>query len=125
MEYTINQRDFFFIPDDVPYITSIPVSNQSISDTLIWPYSKDGVYSVRSGYHWLRETTEWDIIVASVQRIKWTRIWKLNIPPKMSFFFRLLHNDVPCNVNLQKEKEFSYHPIASYVITLRTYTTLL
>lgn len=94
-----------FVPGDIPYITSIPLSHRSISDTLIWPYSKDGAYSVWSSHHWLRENNDRDITTTSVHRIKWTRIWKLNIPPKMKiFFWRLLHNVVTCNVNLQKKE---------------------
>lgn len=44
-----------FLPSDIPFITNILLSRRSITDVLTWPYTKDFTYSVRSGYHWLRE----------------------------------------------------------------------
>lgn len=81
-----------FLQVDIPCITSIPL----LSDSLIWPYSKESIYIVRSCYHWLMERQNMD----SPKRQK---LWKLTIPPKFKlFFWRLLHSAIPCNVNLQK-----------------------
>lgn len=37
--------------DEVNAILTIPVSMFRREDALVWHYSKNGVYSVRSGYH--------------------------------------------------------------------------
>lgn len=92
-----------FLPVDIPRIWSIPSSHQNIPDNLIWSFSKDCTYSVRSGYHWLRDRTDMDLATTSVGRMKWGKLWKTNIPPKFKIFWRLLHNALPYNQNLQKE----------------------
>lgn len=70
---------------------------------MIWPYSKNCLYSVRSGYHWLRQTTDAQTATTSATRVQWSRLWKLNIAPKVKiFFWRLLHNALPYNLNLQR-----------------------
>uniref|UniRef100_A0A5B7BF13 Reverse transcriptase zinc-binding domain-containing protein n=1 Tax=Davidia involucrata TaxID=16924 RepID=A0A5B7BF13_DAVIN len=43
-------RDLF-IPFEAEEICAIPLSVHASSDKLIWHYSKNGVYSVKSGYH--------------------------------------------------------------------------
>lgn len=91
-----------FLPMDILYITVIPLSRRPISDCLMWPYSKDCVYTIRSRYHWLREIQDAHKVTTSGDTIKWNRLWKLNIPPKIKIlFWRLLHNVLSCNVNLQ------------------------
>ncbi|KAK3221480.1 hypothetical protein Dsin_008505 [Dipteronia sinensis] len=39
-----------FIADDVDMILSIPSSNSSMDDSMLWHFEKDGMYLVRSGY---------------------------------------------------------------------------
>nr|AFP55574.1 non-ltr retroelement reverse transcriptase [Rosa rugosa] len=39
-------------------ISAIPITSLAAPDTLIWPYTKDGVYSVKSGYHLLHSKSQ-------------------------------------------------------------------
>lgn len=95
--------DEIFLPIDIPLITGIPLTRRHIPDALIWPHTKNGAYSVRSGYHWLRERQLIDKATPSTSSIKWHKLWKLCIPPKMKiFFWRLLHSALPYNMNLQR-----------------------
>lgn len=61
-----------FLPVDIPCITSIPLPRQTLSDSLIWPYSKECLYIVRSGYHWLIERQNMTIATNY-----WRLLWKI------------------------------------------------
>lgn len=76
-----------FLPIDVPYINSIPLSRRCMPDKPLWPHGKSCVYSVRSRYHWLRKRKDDQGGQTLGGRIKWSRLWKLNIPPKINMFF--------------------------------------
>lgn len=61
------------------------------------------MYNVRSSYHWLREREEVGMTSTSAIRVNWSRLWKIKIPPKMKvFFWKLLHNALAYNLNLQR-----------------------
>ena len=42
-----------FLPHEATSILGIPLSHRSPTDSLVWEATKNGVYSVRSGYHLL------------------------------------------------------------------------
>jgi hypothetical protein len=42
-----------FLPHDVAAILGVPLSSRNHSDSLVWGGTKNGVYAVRSGYHFL------------------------------------------------------------------------
>nr|POE54272.1 putative ribonuclease h protein [Quercus suber] len=89
-------------------IRSIPICFTPQEDILIWPKSKDGMYSVKSGYQLLcaMEKSE----VASVLdngEVKnfWSALWRLNVPNKVkSFAWRACSDCLPTLNNLARRK---------------------
>ena len=47
--------DSMFIPEEVAIINAIPLSLFDRDDFHFWPYTRDGVYTVKSGYQVLME----------------------------------------------------------------------
>ena len=43
--------------DDAKAILSMPLSHRNAADLLMWVHSKDGEYTIRSGYHIARGIT--------------------------------------------------------------------
>ncbi|XP_065866655.1 uncharacterized protein [Euphorbia lathyris] len=57
----------------------LPSTN--VEDGYMWSFTKDGMYSSKSGYRVLCDGYNRDIPDAG-----WSRLWKLNIPPKIKMF---------------------------------------
>lgn len=66
---------------------------------MIWHYSKNGLYSVKTGYLVVMEKIlgrEFGVVGTI-----WKRIWKLHVPPKIkSFLWRVCRNVFPCRYRL-------------------------
>ncbi|XP_073152635.1 uncharacterized protein [Henckelia pumila] len=95
-EWDIELIHEIFNERDISRITSIPLGMSNFEDLLIWHFTDNGCYTVKSGYHLackvgLNEE-------AQVQGT-WKTIWALKLPPKLapicglSFCKRLL---APC-----------------------------
>ncbi|KAB2601289.1 hypothetical protein D8674_002294 [Pyrus ussuriensis x Pyrus communis] len=82
-------------------IKETPLGDLSRKDRLIWDMSKNGSYSVKSGYRWLQERSlaRRDLRRASVRGVPkafWKGIWKLEVPTKLRHFLWLtIHNCLP------------------------------
>ncbi|KAB2601993.1 hypothetical protein D8674_002998 [Pyrus ussuriensis x Pyrus communis] len=82
-------------------IEETPLGELSCKDRLIWDMSKNGSYSVKSGYRWLQERSmaRRDLRRPSVRGVPkafWKGIWKLEVPPKLRHFLWLtVHNCLP------------------------------
>lgn len=78
-----------FFPSEANCIKSIPVSFQASEDLLIWPFSPDGSYTVRSAYR-LLATASHDALpgTSNPDGLKQLRsgIWKLQVPNKVRHF---------------------------------------
>lgn len=57
-----------FNEEDRVAITSISISFTTQSDTLVWRGTKNGVFSVRSAYHMLKEQESSNILGSSIRR---------------------------------------------------------
>lgn len=58
----------------------------------IWSHNKSGVYSSKSGYHWLLSHLDSDTLANA----PWNWIWKLKVPEKYKFLVWLAcHNAAP------------------------------
>lgn len=87
---------------------SIPIWKTIQDDVIIWPRSKDGSYTVRTGYQLLYEFENSNEATSSnpaSSKAFWNRIWKLNIPNKMRFFCRRAYFEaLPTLHNLFRHK---------------------
>ncbi|PNX96793.1 ribonuclease H, partial [Trifolium pratense] len=104
-ESIINQ---VFTSYDAQMILQIPIIDKTQPDTLTWDDTKDGIYSVKSGYHAI---IDWDSNsntnnAASSNRPMeiWKTLWKFKVPPKYShLLWRILNNAIPVKGNLFKK----------------------
>ncbi|CAN1162134.1 hypothetical protein LINPERHAP2_LOCUS24328 [Linum perenne] len=81
-QWDVNRLRQVFNEDDIKAITSIPrTGGQGRSDVIIWPYSKNGQYTVRSGYRVLME----QVTDSSHLHVPgdWQKLWGLQLPPRM------------------------------------------
>ncbi|XP_010431723.1 PREDICTED: uncharacterized protein LOC104716077 [Camelina sativa] len=86
--------------EDIPHIKNIRPSITGADDVLTWIHTKDGLYSVKSGYHVQRKLSH-----NTIQDKPFARLWKQNMPQKIKhFWWRCLHNVVPTAENLKKRR---------------------
>lgn len=89
----INQN---FYPWEAECIKSIPVSFHTDRDLLIWPWTPDGLYSVKSAYHILTNETLLSQASSSHPKVTkplWNGIWKLKVPNKVKHFMWWASNE--------------------------------
>ena len=70
--------DRLFLLDEAATIKAIPLSLFDQMDPPFWPYTRDGVFSVKSGYHHLMELKETKLNGATNVGITspvWKAIW--------------------------------------------------
>lgn len=87
-------------------IGSIPIGCSAQNDCLRWKFTKDGTYSVKSGY-WLAKRAK-DVISSKPSSSSpnnnelWKWPWKLNIQPRTKIFlWRCLRGILPTKTNLR------------------------
>ena len=99
-----------FQKEDAEAILRIPLSRRHIPDSVMWPHTKDGIYTVKSGYHVATELLKIEKNWAegssrSPSNKVWERIWKLRIHNKIKVFaWRAGLNILPTLDNLCKRK---------------------
>lgn len=75
---------------DLDLILKIPITMSRRCDELVWHYSNNGIYSVRSAYHLALDSKKALHNLGSSSgggRDDWKRIWIMNIPLKIKLFF--------------------------------------
>ncbi|TXG53596.1 hypothetical protein EZV62_018852 [Acer yangbiense] len=93
-----------FLPDDADAILSQPISSSRISDSLIWHFDKNGVYTIKSGYKvgkalGCQTSSSCNIGV----EWWWKCLWRLRIPVKIRIFiWKAYHTWLSTLVNLAK-----------------------
>jgi hypothetical protein len=97
--------DHLFLPFEAREIYKIPLVDTTNRDELAWANSKDGVYSVKSGYHTILNWKDIDKSTAgsnfNQKDPTWTKLWKLNLPPKYThLIWRILNKAIPVRDNL-------------------------
>nr|DAD25053.1 TPA_asm: hypothetical protein HUJ06_026517 [Nelumbo nucifera] len=93
-EWDVEMIHELFGPRDASAILNIPLSYSSQEDQLIWHFSPNGVYSVKSGYRVARDLNT--TISQAVISGGWDKLWKLSIPPKVkSFVWRVCRECLP------------------------------
>ncbi|OMO95972.1 reverse transcriptase [Corchorus olitorius] len=105
-----------FNQNEVKAIKKIPIGSEQVPDRITWHFTRDGNYSVKSGYKLLASETiqEEDNAQSSngMQYCRtWRKIWKLNVATKLqNFLWRACRNIIPTKENLVK-RHCSYDPV--------------
>ncbi|KAG7583573.1 hypothetical protein ISN44_As08g030850 [Arabidopsis suecica] len=88
-------------PDDIRIIKKIRTSLAKCQDTPTWIFTRDGQYTVKSGYHQLTKPGTEHFSANTSAYALWKQIWALNVQPKIKhFWWRVLHNALPVASNL-------------------------
>jgi hypothetical protein len=103
-EPIINQ---LFYPQEAKQICDLPLPNLDQEDFIGWQGTKDGIYSVKSGYQAVIEWQDSQDTRPSSSNMgesnRWKKLWKLHVPPKQThFLWRILNNALPVKENLTK-----------------------
>ena len=85
-------------------VRRIQVYEEGVEDTLIWPLTNDGEYSVRSAYRML-VSAEALLMPSSTSLdnngLVWKKIWKIRIPNKIRhLIWRVAKDSLPIKQNL-------------------------
>ena len=94
-----------FTPQEAKLILSIPLCQNAVEDTVVWPFTPSGNYTVKSSTRFLtadqaitqREEPE------QTSNEVWKSIWSLNVQSKVrNFLWRTCHNALPVKQNLRR-----------------------
>lgn len=74
---------------DIHLIQKIYLPYQPAVDGIIWPYTSDGNYTVKSGYHYITNDHDTEIVPPPLPSFPalTKMIWSSPIPPKLQHFF--------------------------------------
>ena len=77
-----------FLPVDADVILRLPLCTSWPADKLIWHFTSNGAFSVKSAYHLVRATLNLDLPSSSggPRRSLWRSIWGLEVPPRIRLF---------------------------------------
>lgn len=95
-------------PKDVNRVLQVPVFGCGEEDKLIWAFSPNGVYSVKSGYRVCRE----QIAPASHLTVEgnWKGLWSLGVAPRVkACVWRACRDVLPTRTRLQINKRSFNH----------------
>jgi hypothetical protein len=80
-------------------IKQLPLIHNHSEDKLMWPYTKDGCYSVRTGYNILKQwqdNSNCNSANPNTYNKIWKRIWSLHtIPRHKALLWRVANNALP------------------------------
>ncbi|KAL0003703.1 hypothetical protein SO802_011264 [Lithocarpus litseifolius] len=100
--------DSLFLPGKAALIKVIPLSLFDRDDLQFWPYTHDGVYSVKSGYRLLMEQEEMELAVTftgGANSKVWKAIWSMRVPNRVrTLLWRAGTNSLPTKVNLVRRR---------------------
>lgn len=106
--WDIGKLNNLFLPYEVDAIIHVPIQGENIEDARYWKFEKKGSYSIRTGYWALNNSSE----TLSLGTLKsecseksslWSKIWALNIPPRVKVFvWKFAHDIVAAEANLIK-----------------------
>ncbi|RYQ92149.1 hypothetical protein Ahy_B09g098304 [Arachis hypogaea] len=93
-------------------ITRTPISLINKKDNLIWPYTAEGHYTVKSGYRAAKEEKDAkeeeklnEASSSQNHREIWGTIWRLPVPQKIRMFlWKAVEGILPVNSNLYKRR---------------------
>ncbi|XP_045831362.1 uncharacterized protein LOC123922707 [Trifolium pratense] len=96
-----------FNPYEAHMILQIPILDKTQPDTLTWDGTRDGTYTMKSGYHaiidWANNSNSNNATSSNCSMEIWKVLWKLNVAPKHShLIWRSLRNAIPVKGSLFK-----------------------
>ena len=107
-EWNVQQIDLLVAPFMAQKIKAIPLCNSLWSDCIVWPRTRDGEYSVKTGYQLLVESeNRGEASGSSSENLRsfWKGIWKMRIPNKIkNFCWRACSESLPTLANLHRRK---------------------
>ena len=100
--------DSMFILEEAAIIKAIPLSLFDRDDLHFWPYTQDGVYTVKSGYRVLMEQEDTESQVTADRGVVsnvWKAIWSMRVPNRVrTLVWQTGTNSLPTKVNLVRRK---------------------
>jgi hypothetical protein len=91
--------DSIFMPSEGELIKQIPITQNTMKDKLMWPYTKDGCYDVKSGYNILKHWQDSGMCSSAntnTQQKIWKKVWSLpTIPRHKALLWRIANNVIP------------------------------
>uniref|UniRef100_A0A803QJV0 Reverse transcriptase n=1 Tax=Cannabis sativa TaxID=3483 RepID=A0A803QJV0_CANSA len=91
-----------FNHEDAEMILRLPPLHEGLEDKVMWHYSRNGEYTVRSGYRMAAEMRKSEA-TSEGQLMKdwWSKLWKLKLSPKVKHFvWKLANSWLPTHSNL-------------------------
>ncbi len=105
------------LPYDADAIAKIPLSDRAPPDRLIWHATRDGNYTVRSGYHMLLQNSKNSNPECSHQGEPdplWKTIWASRVPAKVkTFLWKACHESLPTKAGLFRRRVIP-HPYCDH-----------
>ncbi|KAL0318628.1 UNVERIFIED_CONTAM: putative mitochondrial protein [Sesamum angustifolium] len=107
-EWDVEAVQSLFWLEDSTLILQIPLSFSGVGDLLVWHFSSNGLFSVRSAYHLA-------VSMASQEGPSreqwcsgtWRKVWQARVPNKVKVFtWRAVRNILPTAVNLRRRMPF-------------------
>ena len=78
-------------PTEADLVQKITISSGQPEDILFWPFIQSGIYSVKSGYYFLKSETRSTVTQTQASpdhpKPPWNRIWNLHLPNKIKIFY--------------------------------------
>ena len=105
-------------PTEADLVQKITLSSGQPEDILFWPFIQSGIYSVKSGYYFLKSETRSTVTQTQASpdhpKPPWNRIWKLHQPNKIKIFlWRATRNALPTSSELVRQCVIN-DPICSF-----------
>jgi hypothetical protein len=99
--------DQVFLPFERDQIHQIPLIKEQDEDQLMWPYTKEGSYTVKSGYHiiktWQDNANSAPTSTNTLDTKFWKTLWSLStIPRHKVLFWRIIQQAIPVKTALNK-----------------------
>ncbi|KAK7268783.1 hypothetical protein RIF29_21492 [Crotalaria pallida] len=94
-------------------LLKIPLTEIYQPDSLLWPLSKDGNYTVRSAYHFIMNPNGMNpsTSTGSIVRTNWKKLWSVPVIPRVKeMVWRAVKNILPTNKRLV-ERGLNLDPI--------------
>lgn len=93
-EWDISKVNNLFKNCDAEFNLALPVPKNQVSDRIVWSFTKDGMYSVKSGNRFWHDNHS--TCKRESSSSGWGKIWILEVPHKVRvFLWRICRNNIP------------------------------